>query len=564
MHAAGLRYSSLSYTPVCALLPNNLPLRLCLCADRRGHLVFRQNDEAESGGGSGEGSELTVSLSLLVVGEPVFDVLGAIFEHGVDMARQAMGSRCDGDRFALVQLATIEGRRRRVAAVERADRHTKRSCSTVFVLAGARGEFFAARDAGVGRKAEPGREVADRWPATHVRADLAEHGQGGQEADAEHLGQVGPRLLIQQGAGIEPQGFLGLATLLGGRRQRCLGFEVGSVVHRHERLLDLLVHLADLACEMLPRRQGLAQRKEMLLPPRPAQGLGDLLLGSPTPGVAQRREHARIAFAGEEALEDRHAGQSSDVTNDQVQLEIHLDEGLLHALGRRRLRPHQLASLTNVAAQDDRLVLGPEGSLKQPARVELLDPLAVEHVALAPRDVLHMRRVHEADVEAGGLEYLENRYPQDAGGFHRDGSDPLALEPLDHLVQTVGEGTELPYGFPSTFGRHRHPMAVATDVDSGGVFVDHREMLRCGPRWTQLSLMAPSPRRTLLRMGPRFVGHRSTSNGSTHGRIRNGAIFQTTSTEPTHVAPAVINDRSEKFDSHTRARARKAPRSVRP
>src|SRR5881398_1901294 len=89
-----------------------------------------------------------------------------------------------------LQLAAVEGRRRRVAAVERADRHAKRTGGSVFVLASARGELLTARNPRVGRKAEPGGKVADCRPAAHVRADLAEYGQRGQEAYAEHLSQV--------------------------------------------------------------------------------------------------------------------------------------------------------------------------------------------------------------------------------------------------------------------------------------------------------------------------------------------------------------------------------------
>jgi hypothetical protein len=58
--------------------------------------------------------------------------------------------------------------------------------------------------------------------------------------------------------------------------------------------------------------------------------------------------------------------------------------------------------------------MGPEATTKQTDAVQLLDPLAVQDVGLAPRDVLDVPGVDEHDLEAAILENLEDRDPVQA------------------------------------------------------------------------------------------------------------------------------------------------------
>jgi hypothetical protein len=47
-------------------------------------------------------------------------------------------------------------------------------------------------------------------------------------------------------------------------------------------------------------------------------------------------QHRRIALAGKDSVDDSQAGQTGDVTNHMVQLQIHLVERFLHVLNVRR------------------------------------------------------------------------------------------------------------------------------------------------------------------------------------------------------------------------------------
>jgi hypothetical protein len=50
--------------------------------------------------------------------------------------------------------------------------------------------------------------------------------------------------------------------------------------------------------------------------------------------------------------------------------------------------------------------------------MKVLQPLAVRHVALAPRDVFHMLGVDQADLNALFLQDLEQGNPGDPSGLH--------------------------------------------------------------------------------------------------------------------------------------------------
>ena len=80
---------------------------------------------------------------------------------------------------------------------------------------------------------------------------------------------------------------------------------------------------------------------------------------------------------------------------------------------------HQRRPLPRITAQAPDLSLGPERCRKQSVGVELLQPLAVQHVALAPGHVLDSPRVHQHHLE------------------------PLLLQPIGQTIQVRRERGEL-------------------------------------------------------------------------------------------------------------------------
>jgi hypothetical protein len=78
--------------------------------------------------------------------------------------------------------------------------------------------------------------------------------------------------------------------------------------------------------------------------------------------------------------------------------------------------------------------------------VELLEPLAVLHVALAAGDGFDVTGVDELHLEAPGLKDLEERDPVDPRGLHGDGVDPTLLEPIGQPLEIGGEALKAAHG----------------------------------------------------------------------------------------------------------------------
>jgi hypothetical protein len=160
-----------------------------------------------------------------------------------------------------------------------------------------------------------------------------------------------------------------------------------------------------------------------------------------------------------------------------VELEVHLLEGLVDVLDMLSARAQEHGALAEEASKDNDLVRRAEGAIEQAEGVQLLDPLAVEDVGLAARDVLHTAGVDEADVEGAFFEDLEEGDPVDAGGLHGDGGHAAGGEPVGQGVEVSGEGFELPdvVALRIRAGRYGGEVGVGADVDARGVGEDLRE-----------------------------------------------------------------------------------------
>src|SRR3954451_2053702 len=214
----------------------------------------------------------------------------------------------------------------------------------------------------------------------------------------------------------------------------------------------------------------------MFLPPVPDQGLGDLFLGALAALIAQLGQFDRIATAGQDGFDDRHPGLAHDVADDQGELEVHLHQGLLPVLDVSRGIRDQVLALTDEAAQDHDLVLGPERLLQQAVAMQPLNPLAVVDVALgATVDLGYGPSIDQKDLEAAPLEELIEGDPVDAGGLHGDGIDAPGGEPIGERLEIGGEGVEAADGLGIAVGRDGDPMDTVVDVDAGGPGILHRE-----------------------------------------------------------------------------------------
>jgi len=82
------------------------------------------------------------------------------------------------------------------------------------------------------------------------------------------------------------------------------------------------------------------------------------------------------------------------------------------------------------AVNGDDLLRGPKGSPQQPIGLQLLDPLAVQHIRLAPAHILQMPRLDQEDLQPALFQDLLQRDPVHPGRFHRHRRDPTGLQPV--------------------------------------------------------------------------------------------------------------------------------------
>ena len=133
---------------------------------------------------------------------------------------------------------------------------------------------------------------------------------------------------------------------------------------------------------------------------------------------------------------------------------------------------HQIHPLAHIGAQRAHLLLGAKGPLQQSVAVQLLQPLAVEHVALSARHVLDMPCVDQPHLQSSALQDLKDRDPVNARGLHGHRGHATLKQPIRHAVQIVGEAAELPHRLLAAALRHSDKVAAAAHVDARRLRVD--------------------------------------------------------------------------------------------
>ena len=113
--------------------------------------------------------------------------------------------------------------------------------------------------------------------------------------------------------------------------------------------------------------------------------------------------------------------------------------------------------------------------------MQVLEPLAIEHIALASGHVLDVPRVDQADLEAMLLKDVEERNPVDPGRLHGDGLDAALFEPSGEPLEVDGECAETANGFGVAVGGNGDVDFRGADIDAGRVVTDlHRGDLTGG------------------------------------------------------------------------------------
>ena len=118
-----------------------------------------------------------------------------------------------------------------------------------------------------------------------------------------------------------------------------------------------------------------------------------------------------VALPFPDRIEDGQAGRPRQVTDDMVQLKVHLIEGFLHMLPRGGGHRNEVVPGPQDGAQlADRLGRAERGA-QEAKGVKILQPLAVGHIRLTTGNVFHVVGMDEEDFEAPRFQDWEQRIP---------------------------------------------------------------------------------------------------------------------------------------------------------
>src|ERR1035441_3513517 len=136
---------------------------------------------------------------------------------------------------------------------------------------------------------------------------------------------------------------------------------------------------------------------------------------------------------------------------------------------------NETLSVTPKRAQYANLVGWPKTRLQQSHRMQILDPLTVGNVALAPGNVLHMMCVHQEDFKPVRFQDLIKRNPVNASRLHGDGPDVAVVQPIGQCDQISCECTEWTHRIDVAIRRHSNKYLLGADINPSGIRVHNRQ-----------------------------------------------------------------------------------------
>ena len=394
----------------------------------------------------------------LLVFEEVPEDAGQLVGHGGNGFGRAQA--CFPSAEALTQVI--------VAAPQTLGCQTQGQGGATLHIAGFNGDDCAAGDTIVWTEAEPGgKAFGGGKTADEVRSQFGEEHQAGVDLDAGHLGEVDSGKAMELSPGIEV-GLVALGFVVAepGRWQ---WLQIGFAVKAGEGLLEVLIALVNEVLIMPPGAEGLLHDEEVFGPPIPLKTASDQVAGSFDAMIFESGQLLRVAFASEDGVEDGQAGDTGQVTDDVVDLKVHLGEGLLEMLDVAGGITDQRRAMAQDRTDGADVFRWTKAGAQQADRVQVLKPLAIADIGFAAGKIFAMTGVDQADLQAGGFEDLEQRDPVNTGRLHRDGLHATLPQPIAQLEQIVGEGAEGAHRFGIGVGGHGHLYLGGADVDAGGV-----------------------------------------------------------------------------------------------
>src|SRR5437773_8474413 len=107
----------------------------------------------------------------------------------------------------------------------------------------------------------------------------------------------------------------------------------------------------------------------------------------------------------------------------------------MHMLNMHASHLDKTFAMTQQRTHSADVLFWPKRRFQQPNRMQILEPLTIQHIGLAARDVTHMLGIDQTNLKPTGLQNLKQGYPIDACRFHRHGIDTALLEPVDEAMK---------------------------------------------------------------------------------------------------------------------------------
>src|ERR1019366_6342070 len=136
---------------------------------------------------------------------------------------------------------------------------------------------------------------------------------------------------------------------------------------------------------------------------------------------------------------------------------------------------NETLSVTPKGAQYANLVGWPKTRLQQSYRMQILDPLTVRNVALAPGNVLHVVCVNQEDFETVRFQDLIKRNPINASRLHGYGPDVALAQPIGQCDQISSACTEWTDRIDVAIGRNSNKYLFGADINPSSIGVHNRQ-----------------------------------------------------------------------------------------
>src|SRR5262249_19906471 len=112
---------------------------------------------------------------------------------------------------------------------------------------------------------------------------------------------------------------------------------------------------------------------------------------------------------------------------------------------------------------------------EQANRMQILKPLAIQHVGLASRNMVYVLSIDQMNFDVARLQDLKKWNPVDARRLHRYRVDTTALQPVRQAMQVFSESGKRSHRFGVPVGRYSDEDFGCTNINTSGVRSHYRQ-----------------------------------------------------------------------------------------